>query len=110
MKTGSGVLALAMSAVVCGAGPVWAQQCPDRKVPDPGLMTADFALARPAGAVATVAGFAIFLVSSPFSAMGGNSQQAWEGLVADPADYTFKRPLGQFDCPPPSRPVKQPDR
>lgn len=64
---------------------------------DPGLMTADIALARPVGAVATVAGFAIFVVSSPFSALGGNTKEAWESLVVSPAAYTFRRPLGDFD-------------
>lgn len=73
---------------------------------EPGLMTADIALARPAGVLATVAGFAIFVVSSPFSAMGGNTKEAWQSLVAEPANYTFKRPLGHFDeqsIPPPER-------
>jgi len=41
---------------------------------------------------------AIFVVSVPFSALGGNSQEAWNSLVVSPADYTFKRPLGHFDC------------
>jgi len=60
-------------------------------------MTVDFALARPLGLVSTVCGSAIFLVSSPFSAIGGNSQEAWNELVAKPAKFTFARPLGQFD-------------
>lgn len=67
---------------------------------DPGLMmTTDLVLARPAGAVATVTGFALFLVSSPFSLLGGNSGEAWDNLVAAPAAYTFHRPLGNFDKP-----------
>ena len=77
---------------------VRAQDCAAKNHTEPGLMTADVALARPVGAVATVAGFAIFLVSSPFSALGGNSKEAWQSLVESPANYTFKRPLGHFDC------------
>jgi hypothetical protein len=61
-------------------------------------MAADIALARPLGAMATVAGLAIFVVSAPFSVLGGNSQEAWNSLVVSPADYTFNRPLGHFDC------------
>ena len=63
-------------------------------------MIADTTLARPVGAVATVTGFALFLVSSPFAALGGNTQESWDSLVASPATYTFKRPLGHFDCEP----------
>ena len=77
---------------------VRAQDCAAKNHTEPGLMTADVALARPVGAVATVAGFAVFLVSSPFSALGGNSKEAWQSLVESPANYTFKRPLGHFDC------------
>ena len=64
---------------------------------DPATMTMDLVLARPAGAVATLAGAAIFLVSWPFSALGGNSDEAWDSLVVTPASYTFQRPLGDFD-------------
>ncbi len=60
-------------------------------------MIADIALARPVGAVATVVGLAFFVVSAPFSALGGNTHEAWETLVVSPAAYTFKRPLGHFD-------------
>ena len=68
---------------------------------DPGLMmTTDLTLARPVGAAATVTGFALFLVSSPFSLLGGNAGEAWDNLVAAPASYTFKRPLGHFDDKP----------
>ena len=89
------------AAVFCAA-PVLAYDCQAQSQKDPGLMAADAALARPVGAVATVAGFAVFLVSSPFSALGGNTQEAWDSLVAAPATYTFKRPLGHFDCEPPA--------
>jgi len=69
---------------------------------DPGLMMAtDLVLARPVGAAATVTGFALFLVSSPFSLLGGNAGEAWDNLVAAPASYTFHRPLGNFDKPDP---------
>ena len=66
-------------------------------------MAADIVLARPVGTVATVTGFALFVVSSPFSALGGNSKEAWDTLVVSPGQYTFKRPLGDFDCEHPPR-------
>jgi len=83
-----------------------AKSCASKEQQNSGLMTADIALARPVGAVATVTGLALFVISSPFSALGGNSQEAWDNLVASPAQYTFKRPLGHFDCEQP--PGEQP--
>ena len=74
---------------------------------DPGAMTMDLVLARPGGLVATVAGTAIFVVSLPFSALGGNTGEAFDSLVANPAAYTFQRPLGDFDY---KRPVRIEDK
>ena len=75
---------------------------------DPAAMTVDLVVARPAGAVATVAWAAIFLVSWPFAALGGNTEETWDSLVADPAAYTFKRPLGDFDHERPHQPATAP--
>lgn len=65
--------------------------------PDPVVMTADLVLCRPLGLVAMLGGTVVFVVSSPFSALGGNIDEAWDSLVVIPAEYTFSRPLGQFD-------------
>lgn len=59
-------------------------------------MTADLVLVRPLGIVATVFGCAVFIVSLPFSALGGNTKEASQKLVKEPAVFTFKRPLGAF--------------
>ena len=75
---------------------------------DPAAMTVDLVVARPAGAVATVAGAAIFLVSWPFAALGGNTDETWDSLVVDPASYTFQRPLGDFDHERPHQPATAP--
>lgn len=60
-------------------------------------MIVDLVAARPIGLVATLGGAVVFLVSWPFSALGGNSDEAWDTLVAEPAAYTFQRPLGEFE-------------
>ena len=60
------------------------------------LMTADLLLARPLGIVATALGCAVFVVSLPFSALGGNTKQAAQKLLKEPASFTFTRPLGEF--------------
>ncbi len=59
-------------------------------------MIADFVFVRPLGIVAVVVGSAFFIVSLPFSLLGGNSKAAAEKLVYNPAKFTFTRPLGDF--------------
>lgn len=59
-------------------------------------MVGDTVLVRPLGIVATVVGAAVFVVSLPFSLLGGNVKEAGHDLVAAPATFTFKRPLGDF--------------
>jgi hypothetical protein len=61
-----------------------------------GAMTADLVFVRPLGIVATVLGCVVFVVSLPFSALGNNTKEASQKLVKDPAQFTFKRPLGDF--------------
>jgi hypothetical protein len=63
----------------------------------PEAMTVDLIAARPIGLVATIGGALIFVVSWPFSALGGNSAEAWNSLVVAPAKYTFQRPLGAYE-------------
>ncbi len=57
-------------------------------------MTGDLLVARPVMLGITVVGTAIWLVSLPFSLMGGNSMQAADTLVVQPAYSTFVRCLG----------------
>ena len=63
---------------------------------DAGAMAADCLFVRPIGIVSIVAGSALFVVSLPFSALGGNLKDAAQKLVMDPISFTFKRPLGEF--------------
>ena len=57
-------------------------------------MIGDLLVLRPLGFIAMVAGSVFFVISYPFSAAGGNVDEASQKLVKDPADYTFKRALG----------------
>ena len=66
------------------------------KDPDAGSMIADTFFGRPLGFAATIVGSAVFVVSIPFSALGGNTSTALQKLVKDPFLFTFKRPLGDF--------------
>jgi hypothetical protein len=89
---------LLISALVCvplGASAFAASQTSNEEITG-STMTADLLLVRPLGIVATVLGCAVFVVSLPFSALGGNTKQASQKLVKEPAEFTFTRPLGSF--------------
>ena len=60
-----------------------------------GSMIFDLVFLRPLGIVATGMGIVLFTVTIPFSVMGGNTGEAAQKLVKDPAKFTFVRPLGQ---------------
>lgn len=64
--------------------------------PSGGKMMADAFLMRPFMLVSTVVTTATFIVTLPFSALGGNVGESAEKLVAEPAAYTFTRPLGEL--------------
>jgi hypothetical protein len=56
----------------------------------------DVLLVRPLGTAATIGGFGIFAVASPFAAMADATDEVFDTLVKAPADYTFNRDLGDF--------------
>lgn len=58
-------------------------------------MVVDLLVLRPFGIVATALGTAVFIASLPFTLPTGSVKQAAKKLVAEPAKYTFARPLGQ---------------
>jgi hypothetical protein len=58
-------------------------------------MVFDLLVLRPCGIVATVLGTTFFVVSLPFTLPTKSVKQAAKKLVAEPAKYTFARPLGQ---------------
>jgi hypothetical protein len=57
-------------------------------------MIGDLLIARPLLVVATVIGAGVFVVSLPFTAMGGGVGDAGQALVVDPAKAAFVRCLG----------------
>ena len=64
--------------------------------PSGGAMLADTFLVRPLMLAGTVVGVATVIVTLPFSALGGNVDEAGNMLVMEPAKYTFDRPLGEL--------------
>lgn len=65
-----------------------------KETPSALAMTGDALFARPVLFAMTVAGSAVYLVSLPFSLLGGNASEAGKMLVVDPAKATFVRCLG----------------
>ena len=74
-----------------------AQEYFETEDPGGGAMLFDLCVVRPVALVATALGTVTFILSSPFSALGDNIDVAGQKLVKDPAAYTFKRPLGEFN-------------
>lgn len=78
--------------VAAFSAPVWAIGNEDNT--GDFAMAGDLLIARPLGVVWTAAGSVLFVVSLPFTALGGNVKQAADTLVIGPAKETFVRCLG----------------
>ena len=68
----------------------------DSSEPTGGKMMADAFLIRPFMLVSTVVTTVTFIITLPFSALGGNVGESASTLVGEPAAYTFTRPLGDI--------------
>ena len=87
-------IVVALTVVLFAAAPVAVQAENVTSRPSGLEMTADAVLVRPLTFVATVLGAGIFVVSLPFSALGGNVGEAGNTLVGTPFKSTFLRCLG----------------
>jgi hypothetical protein len=90
------ILLIAAFLIIPLGGSVQAEPTKYPPEPSSAIMVADFFVARPIGLASLILGTAAFIVSSPFSALGDNIDQAYNLMIVDPAVYTFKRPLGGF--------------
>ena len=91
---------IAMLALGANAAPSIADPFHDddlQREPSGAAMFIDALLVRPLMIGTTLVGSALFVVSLPFSALGGNVDQAAENLVVEPATSAFKRPLGEYE-------------
>lgn len=70
-----------------------AQEAVDES-PNEFAMVGDLLVARPIGAVMTVAGAAVWVVSLPFTLLSGHAGEAAGTLILGPAEATFMRCLG----------------
>src|SRR3569832_610286 len=60
------------------------------------VMVVDAVVMRPLGLAATVVGTVLTVVALPFTIPSGSVETSARQLILRPADYTFKRPLGDF--------------
>jgi len=79
---------------ICIAVPATGWSRTIEETPSAMAMTGDAIFVRPVMLVTTILGAGVFLVSSPFSALGGNVGEAWDVLVEGPFETTFVRCLG----------------
>lgn len=67
----------------------------------------DVLVLRPAGLAMCTLGWVAAVVALPFALPGGDCSKVYQYLIADPFEYTFKRPLGRdsvIECRPPASP------
>lgn len=66
----------------------------DTGAPPAYAMVGDLVIARPFAIAATIVGTGVFVISLPFTALGGNVPEAADALVGTPAREAFARCLG----------------
>lgn len=88
------ISAVVSLSLMVHATPVLSYDNSYAETPSAGYMIADAVFARPLMAAGTAVGLGAFVVSLPFSFLGGNVGEAANQLVLKPAAHTFLRCLG----------------
>jgi hypothetical protein len=83
-----------LSAMLMLVLPLQSQAAEIKETPSAAAMVFDGLIVRPITLVATIIGGALWLVTLPFSVLGGNAGEAADTLVLEPAAATFLRCLG----------------
>ena len=61
------------------------------------LQACDLVIVRPVGLASLVAGASLFAFAGPIGATYGQFGALWELYVEDPFEFTFRRPIGDFE-------------
>ena len=93
---------VAIGCLLLGAGIAQAEDAtpyPEQGDSRPGglAMAADLVVGRPLGLVGSVLGTAIFVAGLPFEVLSGDVAGPGKRLVVEPLEFTFTRPLGEFN-------------
>jgi len=86
---------LAVSAVASAQGSEMGYITETDTTPSPGAMAADLLLVRPLSLAGTMLGAGVFIAGLPFEALSGDVSGPARRLVAEPAKFTFARPIGE---------------
>lgn len=89
----SGMLALLLAVTSLGAAAQQDDTVSGDKATD---MVVDAVVVRPLGLAATAIGTVLTVVALPFTIPSGSVGTSAHELIVRPAEYTFKRPLGDF--------------
>jgi hypothetical protein len=90
----AGLIAVAMLAAPCASPADDASTVTGDKSTD---MAVDLVIVRPLGLATTIVGAALTIVALPFTIPSGSVRESAQAMIVKPAEYTFKRPLGDFD-------------
>lgn len=85
------IVFLMVFALIAIAAPAMANE------PTSETIVPDVLLVRPLGLVSLVAGSVIFVISLPVAIPTGSVGKVGQRLVLDPVEFTFVRPIGNFD-------------
>jgi len=85
------IVLLAVFALIAGATSSFAKE------PTAMEIVPDVLLVRPVGLASIVVGSVIFVISLPVAIPTGSVGNVGRRLVADTVEYTFVRPVGDFD-------------
>ena len=81
-----------------GVPPVYAlDQDQIGREPTGSEMMADALVARPLALAGTLVGAVVFVLALPFTLGSHSTAASAKQMVAEPAQYTFRKPLGQND-------------
>lgn len=89
------LVAVSCVALVAGSTPALAENVITHD--DGASMMADLFLVRPISVVGSALGLAVWIVTLPFTLPTQSADEAGRELVGKPFEYTFNRPLGDFD-------------
>lgn len=91
------IVCIALVAMVAGT-PSRAQPSPRTVTGDKSTdMAMDLVVVRPLGIVGAAVGTVGWVLALPFTLPSGSSKEAAKEWIGDPLEYTFDRPLGNFD-------------
>lgn len=89
------IAAVSCVALLAGSTPALAENI--STTDDGAAMLGDLFIVRPISLVGSILGAAVWIVTLPFTLTTQSTDEAARELLGKPLEYTFNRPLGDFD-------------